>query len=295
MRHLMSEVRPRKGRRGTATRRDRHPWLRSAWARRGAALGGAVLLLGAFAAVLQAPGPAAWLQRQHDGLIAGVADATVEAGFAVREVYVSGRRETAADDVLGALGVALGDPMLFLDLDDRRARLEALPWVEHAAIERLLPDTIVVRLVERRPLALWQHGGSIAVIDHGGAAIEGVEARRFHDLPLVVGADAPAHAAELVAVLGVEPLLAARVTAAQRVGGRRWELRFDNGVSVALPAEGWAGAWRRLAALERDHRVLARDLARIDLRLADRVVLRLTEDGRAALEAAKEQAKGEST
>jgi cell division protein FtsQ len=295
MRHLMSEVRTRRGRRGAGARRDRRAWLRSPWARRGAACGAALLALSVFWAVLQAPGPSAWLQARHDRLVASATAATVDAGFAVREVYVRGRSETAAEDVITALGVAVGDPMLFIDLDDRRARLESLPWVEHAAIERVLPDILVVRLVERRPLALWQNDGAVAVIDRGGTAIAGADPRRFAHLPLVVGPDAPAHAAELIAVLGVEPLLAARVTAAQWIGGRRWDLRFDNGVAAALPAHGLDDAWRRLAALERDHRLLARELVRIDLRFTDRVVLRLTDDGRAAMEEERERAKGEST
>ena len=81
----------------------------------------------------------------------------------------------------------------------------------------------------------------------------------------------------------------------QRVGGRRWDLRFDNGVAVALPAEAWDAAWRRLAGIERAHRLLARELARIDLRFPDRMVIRLTEQGRAAIAEARERAKGEST
>ncbi|MBM3585370.1 MAG: FtsQ-type POTRA domain-containing protein [Alphaproteobacteria bacterium] len=291
----MSEVRPRRNRRGAGARREHRAWLRSPWARCGAAGGVALAVLGAVWAVLQAPGPSAWLQAQHDRLVATAIAATVDAGFAVRGVYVRGRTETVPQDVIAALGVTVGDPMLFIDLDDRRARLEALPWVEHAAIERLLPDILVVRLVERRPLALWQNDGVVAVIDRGGTVIAGVDPRRFAHLPLVVGPDAPAHAAELIAVLGVEPLLAARVTAAQWIAGRRWDLRFDNGVAAALPAQGLDAAWRRLAALERDHRLLARELVRIDLRFADRVVLRLTDEGLAAMDEARERAKGEST
>lgn len=295
MRHLMSELRPRKARGGARARRERRAWPRSMWARRAIALAGAAALLVAFGATIRAPGPSDWLRARHDAIAAALSRSTVAAGFAVGEVYVRGRHETAPADVLAALDVAVGDPLLFVDLDARRARLEALPWIESAAVERRLPDVLVVRLVERRPLALWQNAGSIVVIDRGGVTIPGVDARRFAHLPLVVGEDAPGHAAELVAVLGVEPMLAQRVISAQRVGGRRWDLRFDNGIAVALPAEGWAQAWSRLAALERDQRLLARDLVRIDLRLPDRVVLRLTDEAREVIENANEDARGENT
>ncbi len=49
-----------------------------------------------------------------------------------------------------------GDSMLGFSLEAARQRIEALSWVEHAAVERRLPGTLVVNLVERRPFAIWQ-------------------------------------------------------------------------------------------------------------------------------------------
>jgi cell division protein FtsQ len=73
-----------------------------------------------------------------------------------------------------------------------------------------------------------------------------------------------------------EPDLAGRVVAAVRIGGRRWNLRLDNGIDVELPEDGTATAWAKLAQLERTSRLLARDVQVIDLRLPDRLVLRVT-------------------
>ena len=60
-----------------------------------------------------------------------------------------------------------------------------------------------------------------------------------------------------------------------RVGGRRWNLRLHGGVEVRLPAGEEARAWHRLAALEREHAILGRDLVAIDLRLPDRLIVRM--------------------
>ncbi|MGH6719599.1 MAG: cell division protein FtsQ/DivIB [Alphaproteobacteria bacterium] len=301
MRHLTGELRPRTPRRGASARRERTPWRSSPWARcgpwakRGLGLAAVALLVAVATITAFAPGPAAWLGARRDAVVGTLARATADAGFAVHEVYVRGRHETSAGDVLAVLDVDLGDPLLLLDLEARRRALETLPWVEHAAIERRLPDVLVVRLAERQPLARWQNAGAVAVVDRGGASIPGADPGRFGDLLLVVGPDAPSHAAALIAVLGAEPELARRVAAAQRVGDRRWELHFDNGVTVALPAEGWSEAWRRFAALEREHGLLGRALVRVDLRFPDRVVLRLTEPAAEALEKAATARGGEST
>jgi hypothetical protein len=141
--------------------------------------------------------------------------------------------------------------------------------------DRRLPDTLYVRLVEKRPLALWQHDGRLQLIDDTGAVIPVPRLDRFAKLPLVVGADAASHAADLLAMLAKEPDLAARVTAAVRVGGRRWNLRLDGRIDVLLPADDAATAWAALAHLERSSAILEREVEAIDLRLPDRLVVRL--------------------
>src|SRR3546814_20425893 len=84
-----------------------------------------------------------------------------------------------------------------------------------------------------------------------GAGTTGVEPRRYAHLPLVVGSDAPAHAAMLIAVMNSEPELRERVTAAVRVGGRRWNIQIEGRLAVRLPEADAAGAWAQLARSER--------------------------------------------
>jgi cell division protein FtsQ len=98
---------------------------------------------------------------------------------------------------------------------------------------------------------------------------------RFAKLPLVVGAGAPEHTAELLAMLATQPELQAQVKAAVRVGERRWNLRLANGCDVKLPEERPAAAWAELARLEREFGILERDLSVIDLRVPAQLLVRL--------------------
>ena len=202
-------------------------------------------------------------------------DATAALDFRVADIRVEGRATTDRETILDALGARPGTPILAVDPVRAKQQLEALPWVRSALIERRLPDTLYVRLVEREPLALWQHAGKIELIDHAGAVIPVTRLDRFAKLPLVVGEDAASHAAELLAMLASEPELARRVTAAVRVGGRRWNLRIDNVIDVLLPADEPAAAWGDLARLQRSSAILKRDVLTIDMRLPDRLVVRV--------------------
>ncbi|MDD3446796.1 MAG: cell division protein FtsQ/DivIB, partial [Zavarzinia sp.] len=200
-------------------------------------------------------------------------------GFVVRSVTVSGRSVVKGEDVLAALNVARGDDILDVDLAAARERLMSLSWVQAASVERHLPDTIHVTLVERRPMALWQTHGKMHLVDQNGIAIEGEGAQLalYAELPLIVGDDAPKHAAELIDLLAREPSIGARVEAAVRVSRRRWNLKLDNGVEIRLPEDGMQAAFDRLAKLERTERLLARDITVVDMRQPDRLVVRLSD------------------
>jgi len=212
------------------------------------------------------------LQRATDKIV----QETGLLGLTVSDISVEGRETTDRETILAALDAGPGTPILAVSPTRAKDQLEALPWVRTAVIERRLPGTIYVRLVERKPLALWQHGGKIELIDREGDVIPVVQLGQFASLPMVVGEGAPRHAAELLHLLASEPELAARVTAAIRVGNRRWNLRIDNAIDVLLPGDEAANAWSQLARLERSSAILKRDLQSIDIRLPDRLVLRVS-------------------
>jgi cell division protein FtsQ len=210
-------------------------------------------------------------------LRAGALNMSARAGLAVGDVVVEGRERTAARDVLAVLDARRGAPILAFDPHAAKAELDTLPWVRRATVERRLPDTILVRLEERIPLALWQTRGRFNVIDLEGREIAGVDPAGFARLLVVVGDDAPQHAAALIALLDTEPGMRARVSAAVRVGARRWNLNLDNGVVVNLPETNAGAAYERLALLARDNGLIERDLVSVDLRLPDRLILRARE------------------
>ena len=206
--------------------------------------------------------------------VAAMVEGTAGFGLTINEVFVIGRHETPREHLLEALGAERGSAILSLDIVAARERLLALPWIAEASVERLLPDMIVVRIAERKPLALWQTRGQFALISANGQVIQRGNLGRFSELLVVVGDDAPNEAEALVDILERQPLLRNHVKAAIRVGGRRWNIRLANGIDVRLPEENPADAWARLAAYERAHHVLQRDIQVLDLRFADQVIVR---------------------
>jgi len=132
-------------------------------------------------------------------------DGTARLGLVVTDVKVEGRETTDRETILAALGAGPGTPILAMSPRRAKEQLKALPWVRSAVVERRLPDTLYVRLVERKPLALWQHGGKLELIDREGGVIPVTRLDRFAKLPLVVGEGAARHAADLLDMLTRSP------------------------------------------------------------------------------------------
>jgi cell division protein FtsQ len=244
-----------------------------------------VMLAAAAAVVLAISAAGAWYIGR-DGRIAAfsadtqqrIAQASTNLNLTVESVQVEGRQRADRPAILAALGVTRGTPILSVDLDAAKTRLETVPWVRSASIERLLPDTLFIRLTERAPLALWQHGGKFDLVDQDGSIIANADLGDYPFLPQVVGNGAPAATPDLLRALSSEPALQAHVTASVRVGDRRWNIELDNGIEVALPEKNAETAWHHLAALDRSDKLLARNVQVIDMRLPDRVVLRVPPD-----------------
>ncbi len=219
---------------------------------------------------------------------------SVEAGLTVNDVVVQGRGRTSGDEILAALGATRGTPMLEISPAAAKTRLEALPWVRSASVERLLPDTLFVEVTERQPLALWQRKGKLELIDREGIVIPVPSLEPFSDLIILVGDDAPKAAPALLDMLASEPALQPHVSAAVRVGGRRWNLKLDSGIDVALPEDNVGAAWHQLAQLDRTDGLLKRDILKVDLRLPDRLVLQVPEPAKPA-QPTKKKTAGRST
>ena len=210
------------------------------------------------------------------------------AGFNIAAVAVAGEKHLSRDEILAAAGVTGRASLLFFDVADARARLLTNPWIAEATVQKLLPDRLVISISEREAFALWQKAGRVGVIAGDGIVLEPYVLRRYADLPLVVGVGAETRAREFLAMLDHRPELRANVRVSVLVAERRWNLRLKNGVDVRLPEFDVERALDQLAALERETKLSSRDITAIDLRLTDRITVRLS-DG--AFQAREEAAK----
>src|SRR6478672_10090128 len=168
-------------------------------------------------------------------------------------------------------------PQALVDVAGIRRQLLHFGWVKDARVSRRLPDTLVIDIVERTPSALWQSEGQLALIDHEGVVLDRVPVDKMPDLPLLIGPGANSQEEQLVRLMGAVPTLKPQLASASWVGGRRWDLSFQSGETVALPEgeETAKAALMKFARLDKQSGLLGRGIVRFDLRVPGKMIVRL--------------------
>jgi cell division protein FtsQ len=215
------------------------------------------------------------------------ASAVGHAGFMVSGYQIVGLAhmdraqidEVVTDELRRAADRAGSDKasQAMVDTASIRQRLLEFGWVKDARVLRRLPDTLVIDIVERKPAALWQSQGQLALIDSEGVVLDRVPVNRMPDLPLLIGPGANAQEQELSTLMTDVPTLKPQLASATWVGGRRWDLTFQSGETVALP-EGYDSARTALvkfAKADKQSGLLGRGLVRFDLRVPGKMIVRL--------------------
>lgn len=228
---------------------------------------GALVLTGVLATGARADRIGASIGRGVDGMAVGM-------GLKLEKVFIEGESAEATAAIQRAVQLNADQAMTSIDLDAVRQRVEGVGWVKSARVVRLLPNTLIVHVVEHDRLAIWQAGGRNMVIDSHGQVIRGADAGRYPNLPLVVGKGAEQAAAEVLPLIAQRPRLMARLEALVRVDERRWDLRLKDGSLIQLPATDQDAALIQLDALDQRERLLELGFARIDLRTPSEVAVR---------------------
>jgi cell division protein FtsQ len=123
--------------------------------------------------------------------------------LAVRDIEVVGAEHTTSEDVSKAAALERNTNLLLLDGAGVVERVEEMPWVESARLDRMLPGTVRIRITERRPAMVLSLGAARWTLDATGRVLESGSAAR--GLPVLAG----------VQVGTIEPGLSLRTSEAQ--------------------------------------------------------------------------------
>lgn len=215
----------------------------------------------------------------YSGRMENVAKAlALSIGLVVTDVSISGNKRMAEHDILKILGLNERSFIVDFNVDEARSVLEQHVWIQSASVQKIYPNRVRISLIERKPYAVWQHGGVMDIVDETGHVIVPFQDDLVQGLPLIVGQGAPGEARSFIQAISQYPQVSDHVRAYVRVGGRRWDIFLNNGIRLMLPEKG---AIDRIAffiktGMAKD--LFSRDVLSIDLRLSDRITVALSSE-----------------
>ncbi|QEW21419.1 cell division protein FtsQ [Marinibacterium anthonyi] len=199
--------------------------------------------------------------------------------FMVNLMAIDGAGDNLADDIRDMVPIEFPVSSFDLDLTEIRDEIEALDPVRSATV-RIRPGGILqVDVTERVPVVVWRNREGLDLLDAEGVYVETLAARADRpDLPLIAGEGAEDHVGEAIQILMAADKLADRVRGIVRMGERRWDVLLDRNQRIMLPTENPVQALERVIALSEAQDLLARDVVVVDMRIAARPTLRMSEN-----------------
>ncbi len=200
--------------------------------------------------------------------------------LAVGTVQVDGASTLSAEEVRKAAGIDVGTPLLRVDVDDAEARVARLPQIAAVEVTRGWPQSVVVTVVERVPVAVVGEVGRRSLVDEDGVLFDTVTgAPPPGVVPLDVeapGPDDPATAAALAALVALPGEVRDEVDSAAAAGPEDITLTLTDGTLVRWggPAESRTKASVLTALLDRIADGDLEPAGTVDLSTPDAVVLR---------------------
>lgn len=200
-------------------------------------------------------------------------------GIVLEDIVISGRERTLKEDISKALNLSRGANMLKIDVYDIKQRLEELPWIAKASVKRCFyPNVLNIQITEKQVVAIWQVNEKFYPLDSNGNIID-ADFKITEPILLIVGSKAPENFKQLISKLQeIDEEYLKRIKVANFISGRRWNLIMDdirNGVTVKLPEDDVVGVWKKLIKLDKSKGIFKRKLTIIDLRLKNKVVVKL--------------------
>ena len=200
-------------------------------------------------------------------------------GFGLDDIVIIGRNRTTSEELLRTLALRRGDNLLKINVKKIKSKLEQLPWVRDVTVSRsFFPNILKIEIFEKQVFAIWQLNEKFYPLDYDGYVIE-ADYRPMNPILLVVGKGAAENIIPFLEMIKkVDDSYFSRIKVANYISNRRWNIILDdirNGVTVKLPEEGTEEAWKKLIEMDKIKGILKRKLTIIDLRLKDKITVKL--------------------
>jgi cell division protein FtsQ len=172
----------------------------------------------------------------------------------------------------GILKDYYGQSLFTVSLQNLAAEVGGIDCVDTVQVRKVFPSGIQVMVSYQEPIAIWLDKREFRFVTRDGNLMRILSDKGLNKFVLIIGSDAPSHVPALIKFLSQSSELYSKIERAVWIGGRRWDVIFQDGCRVMLPEDQPELAWNKFVNLQRDHPDFAPGKYKtIDLRVAGKI------------------------
>ena len=205
-------------------------------------------------------------------------------GFKIKNILVSGTYNLSQDYVVNIINTQNHINILNVNLNSIYNKIKKNSWVKETYVERILPDTIKIKVLEKKPIAIWQNHKGNKLITINGDVIYHANVNKFkNSFPIIKGKKSKENISTLLKILETNKNFAKNIWSLTFINQRRWDLHFNQGLIVRLPSQDVIKAWQKIIKLQTNYNILNLRLTEIDLRNPEQILGKINFDKKVIL------------
>ena len=205
-------------------------------------------------------------------------------GFKIKNILISGTHNLSQDYLRNIIKTQNNINILNVNLHRIYNKIIQNSWVEETYVERILPDTIKIKVLEKKPIAIWQNQKGNKLITANGDVISHANVNKFkNNFPIIKGEKSKKNISTILKILETNKNFAKNIWSLTFINQRRWDLHFNQGLIVRLPSQDIIKAWQKIIKLQTNYNILNLRLTEIDLRNPEQILGKINFDKKVIL------------
>ena len=205
-------------------------------------------------------------------------------GFEIKNILISGTHNLSQDYLRNIIKTQNHINIFNVNLHRIYNKIIQNSWVEETYVERILPDTIKIKVLEKKPIAIWQNHKGNKVITINGDVISHANVKKFkNSFPIIKGEKSKENISTILKILETNKNFAKNIWSLTFINQRRWDLHFNQGLIVRLPSQDVIKAWQKIIKLQTNYNILNLRLTEIDLRNPEQILGKINFDKKVIL------------
>ena len=197
----------------------------------------------------------------------------IKNGFIIKNIEILGVKHLDKNDILKIISTYKNINIFNVNINNIYREIKNNTWIKKASVEIIYPNTIKILLTEKKPIAIWQNRYGNSLITKNGDVIFEKNLEKFKSyLPIIIGQNAHKNVHSILNILSSNKDFVKNIWSLTFVNERRWDVHFNQGLTIRLPSENVKKAWEKVVYLNQKFNLLSLGLTEIDLRNTNQIL-----------------------